>query len=553
MRIFQRLDEIDGGQTTWRQSHIKLSDFYGIELADFAAETTKLSLWIAEYQMNQRFKNLFGEAPRNFPLREGGHIICGNALRLDWFKVCPLPLKSVQKEKVFDLARIVKVHATEEVPDEDAETYIVGNPPYLGGKIQNMLQKEDLRIAFAAWALNSKNFDYVSGWFVKAVTFLEQRPRASCAFVCTNSLNQGIHASNFWPHIFARGIEVTFAFRDFKWANSTSNNANVICSIIGISLAGLRPKKRYFYAGTMAEVANINSYLLPMPNYYVKKQSISISSLPRMYHGNTPIDDGNLLLTDSQKNALLDKYPSAAPLLRRVVGSKEFINGISRWCLWIDDDLLGQAKRIPEVMTRIGRVRDFRRKGGVSAVSCMDRPHQFFLTRTASESLLVVPKVSSEKRQYIPAGFADAQTIVTDLAYMVPDPPAFLLSIIISRMHITWLRLVGGRLKTDFRYSNTVVFNTFPLPALDSRQQRLLEEHAWAIVQARDSHPGRSLAWLYSADGMPEDLAAAHKALDETLERIYIGRPFRNDTERLEHLFKLYADMTSGKQKVAHA
>jgi hypothetical protein len=550
MRVFQRLDEIGGGTTTWReQSGVKLSSFYGIELADFAAETTKLSLWIAEYQMNQRFKNLFGEAPKSFPLRDGGHIVCDNALRRDWLQVCPLPTKTVQKEKIFDLSRIEKVHATETVPDADAETFIVGNPPYLGGKIQNDSQKEDLRVAFIGWPLSPKNLDYVAGWFAKAAGYLVSCPSAEFSFVCTNSLNQGIHASELWREIFSRNVEIFFAFRDFKWSNSASHNANVICSIVGVRTAGGQERKRLFRDGAQIQVPNINSYLIAAPNYYVRKKSGPLSALPRMYHGNTALEDGKLLLSDQEKDSLVCREPAAINFLRPVVGSREYINGIKRWCLWIEDSKLAEAREIQEIADRIDGVRRFRLDGGQTAVSCADRPHQFFLRRTAKETTLVVPAVSSERREYIPAGFVDADTIVTHLAYMVIDPPAYLLSIIVSKMHVVWLRLVGGRMKTDFRYSNTVVYNTFPLPMLNDEQIRILEDLAWGIIAAREAHSGKTLAWLYASKTMPPNLSEAHSELDAYLEKIYIGRPFKSDNERLEHLFELYAEMTSDTSK----
>ncbi len=550
MRVFQRLDEVGGGTTTWReQSAVKLSNFYGIELADFAAETAKLSLWIAEYQMNQKFKNLFGEAPKSFPLKDGGHIQCGNALRLDWLHVCPQPMVTLQKEKASDLARVEKVHALMQVPDVEMETYIVGNPPYLGGKIQNESQKDDLCIAFSGWKLSPKNLDYVAGWFSKASEYLNAVPSAKFSFVCTNSLNQGIHASELWRDIFARHVEIFFAFQNFKWSNSASHNANVICSIVGVRSEGIQESKYLFKDEAKVRVQNINSYLMPAPNYYVRKRSEPLSQLPRMHHGNTALDDGSLLLSNSEMERVVKDTPTARRFIRPVTGSREHINGIKRWCLWIDDAALTEARNIPSIAERIAGVETFRRNGGQTAVSCADRPHQFFLRRTSQETTLVIPAVSSERREYIPAGFVDANTIVTHLAYMVIDPPAFLLSIILSKMHVVWLRLVGGRMKTDFRYSNTVVYNTFPMPPLSEAHKKELEDHAWNVIAAREEHQGKTLAWLYSKKTMPENLLKAHLALDETFEKLYIGRLFKNDTERLEHLFKLYAEMTSGKQK----
>jgi hypothetical protein len=550
MRVFQRLDEIGGGQTTWReQSGVKLSNFYGIELADFAAETTKLSLWIAEYQMNQRFKSLFGVAPKSFPLRDGGHINCANAMRLDWLEVCPLPTKQVQKEKIFDLARVEKVHASEEVIDEEAETFIVGNPPYLGGKIQSEEQKRDLREAFSGTGVNPKNLDYVAGWFIKASRYLRHCRQSEFAFVATNSLNQGIHAPILWPAIVNQGLQIQFAFRDIKWSNSAANAANVTCSIVGVSHASSGRPRYLFTETTRILATNINAYLLNCPNYVVEKRSEPLSDLPKMYHGNTALDDGQLMLTRDEKDSLLARHPSLSRVLKKVMGSREFINGIERWCLWIDDADLPEIGKIVELAARFEHIREFRSAGGVTAQSCADRPHQFFLRRLAKSSYLVVPAVSSERRTYLPAGFVDADTIITHLSYIVLDPPPFLLSIICSRLHLVWMQTMGGRLESRYRYSTGVVYNTFPLPRLSGEQRDVLEAHAWEMVAAREAHPGKTIAWLYDPETMPHNLLEAHRTVDDTLEKIYIGRPFKNDTERLEHLFKLYADMTSGTQK----
>jgi len=552
MRLFKRFEQIDGGQRAHHWTGVKLSNFYGIELADFAAETAKLSLWIAEYQMNQRLKDMFGEAPPNFPLADGGHIRSGNALCLDWLDICPDPQRPLS-DKTADAAKALKARATEDISSE-IETYIVGNPPYLGGKIQSLEQKEDLRKSFGGWSLNPKNLDYVAGWFAKATDYLNAVPSAEFAFVCTNSLNQGIHASELWREIFGKDVEISFAFRDFKWSNSAAKNANVICSIVGVRRVGGHVPKRLFKEDSQVKVSNINSYLISAPNYYVRKRAAPLSAIPRMYHGNTALDDGKLLLSDREKDELIAADAASAEFLRPVTGSREFINGIKRWCLWIEDSDLSAAQRIPEIASRIEGVRAFRASAGQTAVSCADRPHQFFLRRTSAETTLVVPAVSSEKRQYIPAGFVSSETIVTHLAYMVPDPPPYLLAVILSKMHVMWLRLVGGRMKMDFRYSNPVVYNTFPLPKLSEAQLGELDELAWNVIAARESHPGKSLAWLYSIKTMPENLLQSHQELDATLEKIYIGRPFKSDTERLEHLFKLYAEMTTVKEReVANA
>jgi hypothetical protein len=345
MRVFQRLDEVGGGQTTWReQSGVRLANFYGIELADFAAETTKLSLWIAEYQMNQRFKSLFGEAPKVFPLREGGHIICGDALRLDWLQVCPPPKKTVQKEKIFDLTRVEKVHASEDVVDEEVETYIVGNPPYLGGKFQTDSQKEVMGLVFGPTEKFGE-LDYIACWFIKAANYA-LCCRSKFAFVTTNSINQGAQVHQLWPLIFSRGLEISFAYQPFKWSNNAKGNAAVICTIIGIAKAD-SSDKRIFSESSVRAVRSINAYLIPGSMCIVFQSLQPLSQLPPILTGNSPYDGGNLLLSREEKERLLVRYPEASGLVRRLYGAHDFLNGVERWCLWITDQQLDLAYAIP--------------------------------------------------------------------------------------------------------------------------------------------------------------------------------------------------------------
>jgi hypothetical protein len=393
MRIFQRLDEIGGGTTTWReQSAVKLSSFYGIELADFAAETTKLSLWIAEYQMNQRFKNLFGEAPQSFPLREGGHIVCGNALRLDWVKVCPEPTKTVQKEKVFDLATIVKVHATDEVADTEVETFIVGNPPYVGGKYQTASQKADMLEIFKHPGKFGE-LDYIACWFMKACEYTKTR-RAEFAFVTTNSICQGAQVHQLWPLILSAGLKILFAHESFKWSNNAKLNAGVSCVIIGISTRS-DSLRRIYSENSSRIVKNINPYLVQGDNCIVRQSLVPLSQLPPIITGNSPYDGGHLILSGMQKQQLIQAHPSSARLVRRLYGADEFLNGLERWCLWIADEDLEFASSIPEIKLRIDGVRAWRAKGGDVARGLVATPHRFRYTHVAKDSLIILPRVLS--------------------------------------------------------------------------------------------------------------------------------------------------------------
>jgi hypothetical protein len=545
MRVFQRLDEIGGGTTTWReQSGVKLSSFYGIELADFAAETTKLSLWIAEYQMNQRFRSLFGEAPKNFPLRAGGHIVCGNALRLDWLHVCPRPVKTVQKEKIFDLARVEKVHATEQVIDEEAETFIVGNPPYVGGKKQSALQKADMGAVFGA-DNQHKNLDYICAFFKKAAAYLRDSDRA--AFVTTNSINQGTHVPTLWPRIAEHGVEIYFGYSPFSWSNNAANNAGVTCTITGLRHSSREPKK-LFGEGRSRIVRNINYYLVDGPDVIVQTSSNPISALPKLITGNAAYDGGNLFLTELERDEIVVAEPLTERLILRASGTSEFIDGDRRWCLWIDDEDLDFAQTVPQIAQRIAAVLKYREEGGEVAQDLVHRPHQFRYRNRPTDSQILVPQVSSERRHYIPIGLLDRSTIITHLAFVIYEPNMSTFAMLNSRLHNIWVRAICGQLETRIRYSTTLGYNTFPVPPLSPQQVDALEGHAWEIISQRESHPGRTIAWLYDPETMPTSLLDAHQALDETFERIYVGRPFRNDTERLEHMFHVYVEMTSETQ-----
>lgn len=549
MRIFQRLDEVSGGTMTWReQSGVRLSNFYGIELADFAAETAKLSLWIAEYQMNQRFKNLFGEAPKSFPLKEGGHIVCDNALKIDWLEVCPPPTKTVQKEKVFDLSRVEKVHATETVLDDEAETYVVGNPQFEGAREQSPAQKEDMRICMPDYD-GVNGLDYVCCWFEKAAQYI-RAINGAAGFVATSSICQGQSVSLFWRTLLSKGIEISFAHRPFKWSNNAKNNAAVTCVIAGLRTISKTPK--FLYDDTNRKrVSNISPYLTENGNIFVDKLSAPYDDRPELVLGNQAIDGGHLILSGAERDKLIAAVPGIERFLRPLCGNNDFFQGTRRFCIWVRDEDYPVAAQIPELALRFKRVEEYRRNGGEVARSLVDIPYRFRYVHEAKDSILLVPRYTTERRLYLPVGLLDASVIVTDTVQVTYDPEPFWFSIASSKMHVAWMIAVAGRFKMDPRYSNTLVYNNFPVPRFSPAQKEALEAHAWSIMSARDSQPGKTIDWLYDPATMPQPLLDAHLALDDTLEKIYIGRAFKSDTERLEHLFKLYAEMIAGREREA--
>ena len=551
MRIFQREDELDGGQIQHRwESGIKLSNFYGIELADFAVETAKLSLWIAEYQMNRRFKELFGEAPPDFPLKDGGHIVHGNALRLDWLEICPPPMKTIQKQKVFDLATVVPVHANEAVIDEEVETIIAGNPPYLGGKKLNEQQSVDVEISGMG---KMKQVDYVGCWFAKAADYALQIP-ARFSFVATSSICQGEQVHLLWGLMQKKGFELYFAYEPFGWSNNAKKNAGVHCTIVGLRKPTNKEIKRLFVEGLERKVRNISPYLIEGPTIFVTPTAKPINGLPVMCMGSNPVDGKRLVLSRHDYEQIVHTEPDAVPFLKRYMGGNDFMSGIYRYCIWIEDKDVARAKRSDFLASRIEQCRDYRLTAGRDARKTADKPHKFCYSTHKDAPAILCPNTSASSRSYIPAGFTDGNVIINKEAFAIYNPDPYVLSLISSTLHRVWLAAAGGKLGAGFRYSVKIVYNNFPVPKLSTTDKEELERLAWDIIAAREAHPGKTIAWLYDSDTMPENLLAAHKALDDTLEKIYIGRPFKNDTERLEHLFKLYAEMTAQKDKeAAHA
>lgn len=515
IRILKRLDDLEGNKHFAMFSSVSLNQFYGIELTDFAAETAKLALFIAEYQANARFADVFGRMPALLPLRDGGQIRCGNALRLDWDEVCPPPAG-------------------------DDEVYIAGNPPFLGKAQQDSAQKSDMDYVFSNKISAYRAFDLITAWFFKASLFIRSR-RAAAAFVSTNSICQGASAAAFWPEVLSGGLEIGFAHRSFKWSNNATENAAVFCVIIGLRNSSSKNKK-LFDAKIETSAVNINSYLLDSENIFVKPSSKSIFGLPFMAFGCMPYDAGKLLLTENEKNELLEKEPRSARFVRRFMGSQEVVKGIVRFCLWISDNELAEAQALQEVSRMIEATRQARLKMKDEAGRALaDRPHQFREHNAAKSHSILVPRVTSERRPYLPVDRVGADVISSDLNQVLYDAPDWCIALIASRLHLVWIATVCGKLKSDFRYSNTLGWNTFPVPKFTDEQLEQLSASARRILKTRYQHYPKTIAELYDPDKMPEDLRAVHRENDELLETMYIGRPFRNDTERLEKLFQLYA------------
>lgn len=532
-----------------RGSDIPLTNFRGIELRHFPAEIARLALIIAEYQCDVLYRGQKLALAEFLPLEKENWITCGNALRLDWPSICP-PTGTGVKLVGDDLFSTPLDQTQINFENEGGETYVCGNPPYLGSKWQTDSQKSDLHLIFASRLTGWKSLDYVSGWFLKAAEY-GNKTEAASAFVATNSICQGAHVPLLWPLIAKLDHEIFFAHTSLKWANLATHNAGVTVVIVGISKRG-KNRKRIFSEDDRGQVisrdvSEINAYLLPAPQVYVEAVREQRSGLSDIADGSGPLDGGHLLLTKEERDVLLKEYPETADFVRLFLGSTEIVNGNQRWCIWIEDDKLNEANKISPLRKRIQNVSKFRSEAGTRAQTAIGRPHRFAWINQPKQKQIAVPKVVSERRPYITAQFLGAQTIISNRACILLDPELFEFSIISSRVHWIWISTVCVRMRTDLSYSGTIGWNNFPLPTLTDKSKADLTRCAEDILLARERHFPATIADLYDPDNMPDDLRTAHEHNDEVLERIYIGRRFKNDTERLEKLFELYTKMSGGQ------
>ncbi len=537
------------------KSEIPLTNFRGIELRDFPAEIARLALIIAEFQCDVLYRGQQDALAEFLPLDSQNWIVCGNALRLDWLALMDAESTGV-KLIADDLFGTPLKQAEIDFANEGGETYICGNPPYLGSTWQSDEQKDDLRALFNHRCSSWKSLDYVAGWFIKAADY-GQHAASAAAFVSTNSICQGQQVGILWPLIFATGNEIIFAHTSFKWTNLASNNAGVTVAIVAISNSDQKSRRLFsiFDDGSTAakDVDHINAYLVPGPNVVVEKATRPLSGQTEMSFGNKPVDGGHLLLAREEVEALGLNPAQREQFIRRIYGSAEFIRGLERYCLWIEDADLIEAQGLNTVAQCIEGVRKMRLSSTKAAtVATAATPHRFGEVRqNGTETVIIVPSVSSESRDYLPVGYALPGTIVSNLAFALYDAPLWNMALIASRLHLVWIGTVCGKMKTDFRYSNTLGWNTFPVPRLTEQNKADLTACAEAILLAREAHFPATIADLYDPDSMPDNLRHAHERNDEVLERIYIGRRFKNDTERLEKLFDLYTKMTADASKAA--
>ena len=514
MLIFQEIDKVSGTYTN-QFTGITLNNFFGIELDDFAHEVAILSLWLAEHQMNVEFTKQFGRSQPSLPLKQTVNIVQGNACRVDWEMVCP--------------------------KNDGDEIYILGNPPYLGSRNQNNEQKNDMAQTFKGIE-DYKKLDYISSWFYLGSNYIKDS-NSKYAFVTTNSITQGEQVPLIWPIIFKKNQEIYFAHQSFKWTNSAKDNAAVAVVIIGVR--NINDSIKTLYNQNISQVVkNISPYLTNSSNIFVHPRNTSLSNFPIMITGSAPCDDGNLILEQNEKDNLVFENPSLEILFKKYVGAQELINKTFRYCLYVKNNTVNEAYKHKDIVDRFEKVRQFRLQSKkVATKRKSETPYLFDEDRYQKSDFILVPKVGSERREYLPLGFYDDSFLPSNTTKVIYEASIWLFGILSSKMQILWVKAVAGRLKTDMQYSNTLCYNTFPFPKVTDIQKEEIQQFAYKIIEEREKHSEKTLSQLYDPDKMPEGLREAHRQNDLAVERCYRLKPFESDEERLEYLFKLYEQM----------
>jgi hypothetical protein len=500
-----------------------VDQFYGIEIEEFPAQIAQTALWLMDHQMNLRVSEEFGRYFVRLPLRKSATIVHGNALQVDW-------------------REIVK-------PTE--LSYILGNPPFGGFHLQDQAQRADIATVFGDMP-SAGLLDLVAAWYRKAADYMADHPAIKAAFVSTNSITQGEQVGVLWPDLLKRGVKIHFAHRTFQWSSEARGKAAVHCVIIGFALHDVGEKRIFDYdtpRGELHEIKadQINPYLVDGPTVVLPNRRTPVCPVATIVYGSKPADGGFLILSDQEKNELLCREPDAAPFIRPFVSAREFLNNEKRWCLWLADVDANRLKKLPLVLQRIEQTKKFRLSSKKAAtVKIADYPALFAEIRQPEADYLLIPRHSSQSRRYIPTGFFSKEFIVADSCSCIPNATLFDFGVLSSAMHMAWVRNVCGRIKSDYRYSNTIVYNNFPWPqTLTERQKQAIENAAQAVLDMRAKFPNSSLADLYGPLTMPPVLTKAHEKLDAAVDAAYAKRKFSGDRDRVAFLFTLYQQLTS--------
>lgn len=517
---------LDVSQVLW----IDVDQFYGIEYEEFPAQIAQVAMWLIDHQMNMQVSNEFGQYFVRLPLKKSAKIVHADALETDW----------------------------ESVVSNNELSFIIGNPPFIGSKIMSQFQRDQIVKQFDN-AVGVGVLDYVTGWYIKAAKYI-QNTKIKVAFVSTNSIVQGEQTSLLWGQMLNKyGIKIHFAHRTFKWSNEAKGNAAVFCVIVGFANYDTANKSIFEYENIKGEAhevkaKNINPYLVDAKDILIEKRTKPISKVPKMSFGNMPLDGGNLLLSNEEKNEFIAREPEAEKFVLPLISAYEFLNGKSRWCLWLVDANPNELKQMPEVLKRVELVKKFRLDSVAPSTQKFAATPTLFRDRNRPKTFIVVPRVSSERRPYIPFGFFDENSIVSDTCMSIPDGTLYHFGILMSKIHMTWVKYICGRLKSDYRYSKDIVYNNYPFPKEPSEKQiKAIEEKAQAVLDVRASFPNSSLADLYDPLTMPPTLVKAHNELDKAVDLAYRSSAFTSEANRMEFLFELYEKYTADlftKEKV---
>lgn len=512
MEVFNCLSTLSK-QQGFSLTGIQLSQFYGIELDDFAHEIAKLALWLSEHQMNVLFFRRFQKLSPTLPLKPSGNIACDNSLNVDWNNICPRG---------------------------NSPVYVIGNPPYVGARQQEAIQKSDIKKIFEN-ARGSGDLDYICGWFKKAADYISGNT-SKFAFVSTNSICQGVQVSILWKNLLSSGLEIAFAHSPFKWSNSAKKNAGVTCVIVGVRNVENTPKFIYHNA-LKKTVKNINPYLVDSKNIIVESRSKPLSDIPPVNYGSFALDDSNYTLTSEERDSILKAWPSARKFLPMFIGAKELLHSQQRYCVWLKNDT-AEGLSIPLIRERYNRVKKWRQNSDrETTVKLAECAHLFAEIRQPSTSYLALPTISSERRHYFPTAFFDKNVIASNQTYIIPGADPYLFGLISSKAFIVWMKAVGGQLETRIRFSAAICYNNFPVPIISSRFKQRIESAALKVLTVRENNSDLTLAELYDPDKTPEDLSEAHRLLDAEVDQCYGSNPEPTDEERLEIMFKLYEKM----------
>ncbi len=560
------LSFLDISQILW----IDVDQFYGIEYEEFPARIAEVAMWLIDHQMNMLVSSEFGQYFVRLPLEKSASIIHGDALETNWnslIKTTPIKIKANEATLIVseaDAAYNINVETPNltiidnrdrelkeiHVPKTDYFDYIIGNPPFIGSKLMKQSQRNQIVKEFGNIS-GAGTLDYVTGWYSKAAKYI-QDTKTKVAFVSTNSIVQGEQTSILWGQMLNKyNIKIHFAHRTFKWSNEAKGVAAVYCVIIGFANYDTSNKRIFDYEDIKGEAheikaKNINPYLVDARDILISKRTKPLCDVPAMSFGNMPLDGGNLLLSDEEKVEFLIKEPKAEKFIKPLISAYEFLNGKNRWCLWLVDASPHELKQMPEVLKRVDAVREFRLKSVAPSTRKIADIPTLFRDRNRPNTFIVVPRVSSEKRSYIPMGFFDKNSIVSDTCMSVSNASLYHFGILMSEMHMAWVRYVSGRLESRFRYSKDIVYNNFPWPKKPTEKQiKTIEEKAQAVLDARLQFPESSLAELYDPITMPPALVKAHNELDKAVDMAYRAQPFSNEANRMEFLFELYEKYTA--------